>query len=237
MSPKGLSNIPKAPEGDSGGGERKSFIRNTRLLTDGEFCKIRFLTDVEEMYFEWQHSVHDAKGQFRGYKVCPASAFNQECDDCKAGNGASLQFFGWVWEYNHTYTEPGDDRTPIKEGKRTVYREDVGAVRLFRYSNFHKASLEMRANKYGTLLDRDYEWIRSGEKGSKRPQYMLEPSDDGKEPMPKELVTIATGLPDLEDVALGRVETLDVKKDVPYGEEEKVTVIPLDDDKDDPLPF
>ncbi len=95
----------------------------------------------------------------------------------------------------------------------------------------------MRANKYGTLLDRDYEWIRSGEKGSKRPQYMLEPSDDGKEPMPKELVTIATGLPDLEDVALGRVETLDVKKDVPYGEEEKVTVIPLDDDKDDPLPF
>jgi len=239
MSPRGLGNIPKAPEGDSGGGERGNFIRNTRILTDGEFCKIRFLTDVDEMYFEWQHSVRDAQGNFRGYKICPSSAFNQECDDCKSGNNsASLQFFGWVWEYNHTYTEPGDNRTSIKEGKRTVYREDVNAVRLFRYSNFHKASLEMRANKYGTLLDRDYEWIRSGEKGSKRPQYMLEPSDDGKEPMPKELVTIAAGLPDLEDVALGRVETLDVnKKDVPYGEEEKVITIPLDDDKEEELPF
>lgn len=231
--PRGLSNIPKAPTGDKGDAKTGNYIRNNRLSDDGEFCKIRFLTDVDEMFFEWMHPIHvtiKGKKWFRGFKACPASAFNQACDDCDNQADSSLRFTGWVWEYNHTYTEDSDDRTAVKEGKRTVYREDVSAVRLFAYANFHKAALEMRANKYGTLLDRDYEWIRSGEKGTNRPQYMLEPSDEGKTPMPKELAAIVEQLPDLEDVVFGRVESLDAPKpDVPYGEEDK----PTESDDDD----
>ncbi len=218
--PKGLSNIPEAPTGGKSDGD---YIRNVQLRDDGEYCKIRFLTDVDEMFFEWMHPIHvmvKGQAQFRGFRACPASAFNQACDDCDKQAQSSLRFSGWVYEYNHTYPKDGEDRVAIQEGKRTVYREDTGVVKQFEYANFHKASLEMRSNKFGTLLDRDYEWIRSGVAGTNRPQYMLEPDDEGKTPMPKELVTIAADLPDLEDVVFGRVETLDgTKKEEPTLED------------------
>ena len=236
MSPKGLSNIPPAPSG--GGKGSGDYIRFCTLRDDGEYAKIRFLSDVDEMFFEWMHpqeSIVKGKRRFRGFKVCPSSAFNQACDECDEDAQSSLRFTGWVWEYSHMYVEDGDNRIPVKEGKRTLYREDTNAPRLFAYSNFHKASLEMRANKYGTLLDRDYEWIRSGEAGTNRPQYMLEPSDDGKAPMPKELAAIAAELPDLEDVVFGRVESLDGEvKDAPVSNEQLEKALEEDENE---LPF
>ncbi len=212
--PKGIGNMPTG----GGGGD---YIRQIGLKDDGESCTLRFLTDKDDIFFEWQHRKMEM-GQFRGWQVCP-KAFEQECDDCNSGDQkrrAQLQFFAWAWEYTHDYTVDKEGRTPVKLGRRTLYREDINEVRLMRYAGAHKAAIEYRSDKFGTLIDRDYEWVRSGEKGSMKPQYILEPVDEGKKAISKELAAIAADLPDLEDVALSRVDSLTKKEDTPYGEEE-----------------
>ncbi|MEK0326910.1 MAG: hypothetical protein QQN63_14530, partial [Nitrosopumilus sp.] len=70
--PKGLSNAPSLGGGD--------YIKTVRLSDDQESCKIRFLTDKDDIFFVWQHRKFE-QGQFRGFQVCPESAFNQQCDD------------------------------------------------------------------------------------------------------------------------------------------------------------
>ncbi len=208
--PKGINNMPTG----GGGGD---YIRQIGLKEDGESCQIRFLTDKDDIFFEWQHRKMEG-GQFRGWQVCPSSAFDSPCDECSSGDDkkrAQLQFFAWVFEYTHDFTSDKEGRTPIKLGRRTLYREEVNEVKLMRYAGTHKSGLEFRADKYGNLIDRDYDWVRSGEKGSMKPQYILEPTDDGKKPLSKELVAIASDLPELEDVALSRVDSLTKKEDVP----------------------
>ena len=215
--PKGLSNAPSLGGGD--------YIKTVRLSDDQESCKIRFLTDKDDIFFEWQHRKFE-QGQFRGFQVCPESAFNQQCDDCNSGDKdrrAQLQFFAWVYEYSHDYPTDKEGREPIKVGsRRTRYREDVGEVRLMRYASAHKTGLEFRSDTLGTLIDRDYEWIRAGEKNSRTPTYMLEPVEGSQGTISADLAGIAADLPELEDVAFSRVTSLtkaEAPADVPYGEE------------------
>lgn len=215
MTKRGLQNMPTG----GGGGD---WIKTIRLIDDGESCKIRFLTDKDDIFFEWQHRKMEG-GQFRGWQVCPQSAFETPCDECASGDDkkrAQLQFFAWVWEYTHDFTVDKEGRKPVKLGRKTLYREDVNEVRLMRYAGTHKAALEFRADRFSTLIDRDYDWVRSGEKGSMKPQYILEPSDEGKAPLSKELVAIAADLPDLEDIAFSRIDSLTKKEDVPYDQED-----------------
>ena len=216
--PRGLNN-PNLPQ--AGGGD---YIKTIRLMDDGESCRIRFLNDKDDIFFEWQHRKMEG-GQFRGFQVCPRAAFEQNCDDCDSGDDkrrAQLQFFAWVWEYSHDFPQDKEGREAIKIGRKTLYREIVGEVKLMRYAGTHKTGLEYRSDTIGTLIDRDYDWIRAGEKGTMKPTYMLEPVEGTTAVMNKELVEVAADLPDLEDVAFTRVTTLNKieKADIPYGEEE-----------------
>jgi len=169
-------------------------------------------------------------GQFRGFQVCPDSAFKQPCDDCESGDDkrrAQLQFFAWVWEYSHDYTNDKEGREPIKIGRKTLYREVVDEIRLMRYAGAHKTGLEFRADTLGTLVDRDFDWIRAGSKGTRTPTYMLEPVDGSQGAAATEIAGCAAELPDLEDVAFSRVTSLNKveKAETPYGaEKEEETV-------------
>ncbi|KKL97935.1 hypothetical protein LCGC14_1829500, partial [marine sediment metagenome] len=95
----------------------------------------------------------------------------------------------------------------VKIGGATFYMEEVNEPRLMRYSIMHRGGIKSRAERHGTVLDRQFEWIRTGEAGSKKPSYTLDPLD--KEKMPKEIKALIDELPDLEDVALGKVDTID----------------------------
>ena len=216
--PKGLYN-PNLP--NQGGGD---YIKTIRLIEDGESCRIRFLTDKDDIFFEWQHRKME-QGQFRGFQVCPDSAFKQPCDDCDSGDDkrrAQLQFFAWVWEYSHDYAQDKEGREPIKIGRKTLYREVVDEIRLMRYAGAHKTGLEFRADTLGTLIDRDFDWIRAGSKGTRTPTYMLEPVEGTQGSPSSEIAGCITELPDLEDVAFSRVTSLNKteKIETPYGEEE-----------------
>lgn len=202
--PKGLTSIP------DGGGGRGGLVFHVRLRDDGESCKLRFLTDADEFYYEWFHRV-EVGGKYQGDKICVQSALGESCKLCEQGAKSSMLFLAWVYEYYHDYPEPGEKRVRVSEGSRAVYREEVNEARLLKASGMHKGSIKMRFERFGTLLDHDYEWIRQGAKGTTRPVYLLEPLEKAK--LPKELADLYASLPDLEDVAFDRVEKPEPKKE------------------------
>ena len=203
--PKGIGDIPD-PVGGGGG----DFIRRVKLADDKESCRIRFITDGDEVFWDFFHRLMK-KGSFAGFQICVNEALGQVCDICDEGGDPakkSKQIFLWVWEIEHDYIEEpkSGDYEEVKVGRRTVYRADVNEVRLMQYSTAHKSGINRQFDRLGTLLDHDFEWVRDGERGTTRPTYMLEALEKCKPP--KGMDEAAEGLPDLEDVALGKVQSL-----------------------------
>jgi len=194
------------------GGGGKNFIRHIRLRDDGESCRLWILTEHTDIFWERFHRNMvrvDGTLKYRGMKVCVNSAFGQACDLCDEGDNAGTQFLVWAYELQHFYPEKPDkiETKKVKIGGATFYMEEVNEPRLMRYSIMHRGGIKSRAERHGTVLDRQFEWIRTGEAGSKKPSYTLDPLD--KEKMPKEIKALIDELPDLEDVALGKVDTID----------------------------
>ena len=198
----------KLPSGGGGGGD---FIRHVRLLTDRESCVVRFLTDRPDFFASEFHRIMDG-GKFKGMKICVKAELGQACKLCDDDDRAGTQILGWAYETYHDYVDKpphvkDEDLEEVTVGRRTVLREVVEEARLWRYSVMHLNPLEYQYDEEGTLTDREFKWARVGEKGSKRPTYVLKPGAPSK--LPKELRELAASLPDLEDVAFGKVESLD----------------------------
>ena len=230
----------KLPVGGGGGGD---FIRHVRLLNDREACVIRFLTDRPDFFLGEFHRIMDG-GKFKGMKICVKCELGQACKLCDDDDRPGTQLLGWAFESYHDYPEKpshvkDSDLEEVQVGRRTVLREDVSEPRLWRYSIMHFNSLEYQFDEEGTLVDREFKWARVGEKGSMRPTYILKPAAPSK--APKELRELAESLPDLEDVAFGKVESLNGEaKDEPAPKTRKVgKAKPADDDDegavDDPF--
>lgn len=202
----------------SGGGGR-NFIRHVRLRDNGEFCRLRFLTEGDEIFLERFHNVKNSGGGGPRWatKICVNSAFGQACEYCEQAEAdergpvgsARTEFLAWTYETLHFYpNKPAKVETKAATvGSNKMYVEEVNEPRLLRASVMHRGPIKARMERHGTLLDRLFDWIRDGEAGSMRPTYTLEALD--KEKMPKELSELAASLPDLEDIALGKVERLD----------------------------
>lgn len=212
--------MPRMKDGrPTGGGDGGSFIRQVRLRDDKESCTLRFLTDYDDIVWERFHRVLEG-GQFRGMRACVSAALGQACEFCSGGDRPNTLFMAWTYVYAQDHASKPDrpgEFERARVGSREVWRERVEEVRLLQASISHFDALELRHDRYGTLTDRDYEWVRVGPAGTKRPTYSLEPAEGGKGPMTSELEERAGGLPDLEDVALGRVTSLD--PDAPRAEE------------------
>lgn len=214
--PRGItSDVP------SGGGKRSNFIRHVRLREDGEFSRLWFLTEGDQIFWAEFHNVKNSESVGpRWYtKICVRAAFGQACENCEAAeedsrgpvSRARTEFLAWTFETLHFYPEkPAKVETKrATVGDMKMHVEEVNEPRLLRASIMHRGPIKARMERRGTLLDGPFDWIRAGEAGSKRPTYTLEALD--KEKMPKELKELMAELPDLEDVALGKVERLDGK--------------------------
>lgn len=193
MTNKGIDNLP---EPRSGG--RSQFVK---VAQDGEYCRIRFLTEGDSIVSDYFHKIMQGK-TFKGFTLCPSSV-NKECDDCEEGESPQLQFLAHVFEYEHYYTEAGQNRKKTKVGNRTYYVEEVNEARLMRYAASHLDSIRLRWERNQTLLDRDFEWIRQGEKMDTR--YLLEPLDPTK--LSKDIKALIEDLEDLEEIALGTLQS------------------------------
>ena len=204
---RGVLNIPSSERGFTGG----TFVRGIRLKEDKESCRIRFLTEDDEVFFA---SFHDSRIPPVFGDVCVKEEFSEECNKCEKGERFKTQWLAWVYEYTHDYVNEGDipedveDYETIELGSgRKIYRVEVNDIGLMCYARGHKGSIVHFSEKYGTLLDRDYEWSRNGKSGDMETTYMLEPEDKGK--MSTELKKLMNDLPDLEKIATGEVTTID----------------------------
>lgn len=239
--PRGIdSDVPN--KGRKGGG---NFIRHIRLRTDGEFSRFWFLTDGPDVYVEEFHTIQNSGGKGpRWYeKICQASAFGQACDLCEQANKddsdvsyARTQILIWCYELQHFYSEKPNIKGEVKKAKvggATYWVEEVNEPRLMRISIMHRGPIKTRFDRHGTLTDRPFDWIREGAKGTTRPNYTLEPLE--AEEMPDEVTEAMGTIPDLEDVALGKVEKLggdgDEDSGKSYGTRRVATV--EDDDEEE----
>ena len=200
---RGILLVP-ASEGWSG----EDRIRRIRLKEDKESCRIRFLTEHDDVFFARFHP-NDDPPLFG--EVCVKEEFGRACDSCDKGKTTRMLWFAWVYEYTHDYIDKDDipeeaNYETLKFGSgRKSYRVEINEVGLMCYAAGHKDSIAHFADKHNTLLDRDYEWSRSGKAGDKETSYLLEPDD--KEKMSSELNNIMIDLPDLEKIAAGEVDS------------------------------
>jgi hypothetical protein len=202
------------PEQGAGGG--KGNIWHLRVTSDGERARIRFLTEGNEFFYSWFHRL-EVNGKYQGDKLCVKYEYEQECDLCADQVKSTFLWLAWVYVDYQDYAETAQGRKPIQRGKRTMYRAEIKEARLMKYAGAHKGSVKTKIDfldeKNESLLDYEFDWTRSGEKGSTRPSYALDWADQEKVklPFPKELADLLADLPDLESVAQG-VQVSQTKK-------------------------
>jgi hypothetical protein len=234
--------MPRGIEGDipsGGSGTGSKWIRHVRLRDDGDFSRLWFLTECNEMFWERFHNIDNPedKGPRWLSILCVNSAFGQACDLCEKDQSRT-EFLGWCYELEHYYSDkpPKIETERVKMAGSTYYVQEVNEPRLMRYSIMHRGPIKTRFDRHGSICDRPFDWIRSGEKGSKRPTYALEPLD--KEKLPKDLRDLIDELPDLEDIAMDKTRRLDGKPNDDEDKEEtsrgrRYATRTVDEDDDD----
>jgi hypothetical protein len=201
-----------------GGGD---FIRHVRLYDDQESAVIRFLTEADEVFYGPFHRIRKVsnKGvQWYDTEFC-VEELGKPCPVCREEDSSpSTMFLAWVYQYRQFLAQDGDKRTSVKHNGIMRFAEETSEPRLLKCSVMHTSTIEMRLARYGTLNDRDYEWIRTGPRGTTRPIYVLEPTEGAAVgPLSAELLKMKKSLPTLTDVALKKVQTIDGKERAPQG--------------------
>ena len=166
--------------------ERSIRGRKTQRLriASGDIARVRFLTDANEVYWAYFHSVKSMTRLGKTYSrwvYCDKTADpDADCEKCKKVDLESsevsfprFRMFFWVFLKNIQHIKK-DDKELWKAIKRlgksgkTFYEEEVNLPLVLETGPGNQGYIEERiktwADKYGTLCDRDYEWSRKGEK-------------------------------------------------------------------------
>lgn len=155
-------------------------------------------------------------------RVCE-KVYGRHCEHCARNEKVRPFFWYWIHVYNIYYSRPFEGREPVKIGSMMKYKQTVnGPLILMRPTSSHGV-IETIINTYGTLTDRDYKWIRQGERGDQRTTYALFPIGEPSDP-PAVVARYRDKLPDLEDVATGKVEKIDIQ--------DEPEIVRIDDDLD-----
>jgi len=222
---------------------KQSFVY---LRDDGERARIRFLSDADS---DFVHGVFHR--QFTGNKLSdpvlclndsdtiPEGIEETECRLCALKDATARQmFFAWVYVYHilHPHQNPrlDEDATaphwePVKLGNRTMFKQNVGQVRMLLGGKKMLDSIVGLHEELGGLLETDFSFIRSGIRKSSDTTYSFVPAKSVTKPDEKVTEAIKT-LPDLEAEALAftltyysaPVAEAGAEEAAPYEEEEVV---------------
>lgn len=206
------------------GGGARNFIPPIKLGENGESCVFRVLTERPDFQHQEFHRIFSGKA-FKGYEICDAM-FEKRCKLCNDSDDkvsrTGTQFFGWVFERYHDYVDEesipnwvdGDSVEEMQIGKRTVFRAAVNEPKLLKYAYTHFNPFQEQWDEEETLCDRDFKWKRTGEPNDMKTSYSLRGGTVEK--ASRDIRDVIAALPDLEQVSLGLITSLD-----PDDEEEK----------------
>ena len=144
-------------------------------LKGRESARIRFLTDGDEIEIREFHGV---PGGSRGYNrdVYCLKEDGKDCELCEKGIKRSAKWHVWVYVYYKLCVEPGEGRVVDQVGNNVFFRQEINKVMLLRMGMGKDCSrinqLITPYQRLGTLVDRDYDFIRSG-KGKDDTSYNL----------------------------------------------------------------
>ena len=203
-------------------------------INAGDIAFIRFLTDVEDVYWHRFHRIPQRSRMGKTYSQWKYCAVEDE-GDCKYCSLDPLvdkndvriprtRFFFWVYVKGILHKSPAKDGSwkEIKYAGDTYYKEEKNRVQIFEtgpgQGGATEAKLKNWAKRFGTLTDRDYEWVRQGTEVSDT-SYDLIPVE--KKTVLKDEEEIKKGLMDLEELIKSQTkDTEDVV--LPGSENEEV---------------
>jgi len=176
---KGLDSLFKKGEGSTRQGERtQSYQRNLYLKNDGDMARIRFLTEAEDMETVHSHAIKYTSGGKTMYSERYCVGPNNGCKYCADGLKYTSKWNAWVYVYE-TYSmvpSKGSEAMQSADGKTTAYVTKVNQVMLLRQGrgkdDYIITKLKNLRQKYGTLLDRDYDYTMSKGKDSRSYDFM-----------------------------------------------------------------
>ncbi len=229
------------------GGGVRNFVPPIKLGEDGESCVFRILTERSDFVHEEFHRIFAGKA-FKGYELCD-TMLSKRCKLCGDPDDkisrTGTQFFGWVFERYHDYVDEDsipswvddDSVEELQIGKRTVFRAQVNEPKLLKYAYTHFNPLQEQWDEEETLCDRDFKWKRTGEPGDMKTSYSLRGGTVEK--LSKDIRAVVADLPDLEQVALGLITSLDEEEEekpapkTRKGKRTKKAAPELDDEDED----
>ena len=206
-----------------------NFINYLRLPDDGDIAKFRIVSSHEpakmvdtginscliSAVFHRHQQLSKNGREFYTNTLCDREEDEGgnlvgACELCDSKIPRSLQFMVWVYVYDYLHKQQNSDQgtkwPQVKLGELIMYREEMNRFVIWQDGFYSSQALEGRLQRYGSITDRDYMRVRRGARRSQQVRYEL----DGLEvsSIRPDIVVEAQDLPDLYEVALGKVRTL-----------------------------
>lgn len=142
----------------------QKYQRNLYLKNDGDMARIRFLTESEDIEPVFVHQIEYSSNGRKMYSERSCTGRNNGCKYCADGLKVTNKWNAWVYVYE-TYSmvpSKGSEAMQSPDGKTTAYITKVNQVMLLRNGrgkdDYIITKLKNLRQKYGTLLDRDYDY-------------------------------------------------------------------------------
>jgi len=216
-------------------------MRNSNLelrLKADEIAHIRILSDAPDIQTGLFHRVarQTPSGKtFTEEIFCPMP--DKECQFCLSENSdirsRRAKIFIWVYLYYILHKKPiqGVETEEVSRAGMRFYKETVNNLRYIRtgegWGGYISSKFIQLYQKYGTLCDRDYEWIRQGDSMTNT-VYDILPEDPT--PIPDEVKKVIEKLPPLSKLVKGEPIEFDgqiIGEGQSGGESAKEEEIPL----------
>jgi len=177
-------------------------------LKDSEIARIRFITDGDDFYTDSFHSVPRKTPSGKDFSedvLCTAQ--ERECSFCESLEEAlcktKIKIFTWVYVYYILHRSEVENSSIFERAGLKFFKQDINDFKIIKtgegWGGYIANKFISYFNKYGTLLDRDYEWIRQG--ASLNTTYELLPEDPLK--VAASITKAAASLPLLKDHVTG----------------------------------
>lgn len=208
-------------------------------LKADEIAHLRILSDAPDIKSGLFHGIPrtTAKGSiFTDSIFCTMP--EAECQYCLSEDpdirSRKVKLYIWVYVYYilHKKAPANVEVEEVKRAGLKFFKENINAVRYIRtgegWGSYISNKFIQLYQKYGTLLDRDYEWIRQGETMANTVYDLLQ---DDASPISPEIQEVMSKLPPLEKLVRGEpveIEGVKVGSDgveLPSQKEEELPLL------------